>query len=239
MRVLTVIDGPLVCKIRIVWGTHCTHVYTNVQQRVYCTFLFIHYLLNTVMRKDSLNTLLTRRSVVARDLCEPGPSQDELAQILRVAHRVPDHGKIGPWRFIVFQGPARQHFGDELAKIFVADNPDTTSKCLAFEADRLSRAPVVIAVISSPQEHKVPKWEQELSCGAACQNMLNAAACLGYGAQWLTEWYAYHASVNQLLGLAESERVAGFVYLGSYNDAPSERKRPDLDERVSYWAQES
>lgn len=187
------------------------------------------------MSQDLISTLLRRRSVLARELSEPGPNPSEIENILKAAHRVPDHGKIGPWRFVLFEGDARRTFGEELAKIFLADNPDTTSKCLEFESERLTRAPLVIAVISAPQEHKVPEWEQILSCGAACQNVLNAAVSLGYGAQWLTEWYAYHDAVNALLGLSDNERVAGFIYIGSFNEAPNERNRPSLSDRVIHW----
>ncbi len=189
------------------------------------------------MSQDPLNSLLTRRSVLARELAEPGPNADELDNILKAAHRVPDHGKIGPWRFLLFQGDSRGAFGSELARIFLSDNPDTTSKCLDFERDRFNRAPLVITVVSAPIEHKVPEWEQVLSCGAVCQNILNAATSLGYGAQWLTEWYAYHNEVNQVLGLKENERVAGFIYIGSYRERPNERNRPSLSERISEWTQ--
>lgn len=189
------------------------------------------------MTNDTLNTLLTRRSVVARDLSAPGPSPEERDQILAAGHRVPDHGKLGPWRFIVFEGAARDAFGDRLAEIFMNDNPEAGEKNREIERTRFTRAPLVIAVISAPVEHKVPQWEQELSCGAVCQNMLLAANAMGYGAQWLTEWYAYHADVNALLGLKKDERVAGFIYVGTKKEQPCERKRPSLDERISFWGE--
>lgn len=182
------------------------------------------------------DALLSRRSVVARDLCEPGPNQDELDTILKCAHRVPDHGKIGPWRFIIFQDEARLAFGQELEKIFADENPDATDKVLEFEKERFMRAPLVIGVIYSPHEHpKVPEWEQQLSTGAVCQNILNAAHFLGYSAQWLTEWYAFNDNVNGILGLHPQEHVAGFIYIGSTKEKPSERNRPDLAERINYW----
>jgi len=187
------------------------------------------------MTQSPIEALLTRRSVLARDLTEPGPNPQQIEQILAVAHRVPDHGKIGPWRFVLFQGQARVDFGQHLAKFFLQDNPDTTSKCIQFEQERLLRAPLIISVISSPAEHKVPEWEQVLSCGAACQNILHAAQALGFGAQWLTEWYAYHDKINALLSLSENEKIAGFIYIGSVEQAPNERQRPPLDERVHYW----
>ena len=187
------------------------------------------------MNNETLNALLTRRSVVARDLSSPGPSAEERDQILAAGHRVPDHGKLGPWRFIVFEGESRETFGEHLATIFMADNPDAGEKNREIEKTRFTRAPLVIAVISAPVEHKVPQWQQELSCGAVCQNMLLAADALGYGAQWITEWYAYHPSVNTVLGLQKNERVAGFIYVGAKTAQPGERVRPALDERVLYW----
>ena len=185
---------------------------------------------------EVLNTLLTRRSVLAKEMVAPGPSTEQIDQILAAAHRVPDHGKIGPWRFIVFTGEAREQFSQVLGEIFAAENPDAAEAVTGFEKQRLTRAPVVIAVISAPNvEHKVPVWEQELSAGAACQNILLAASALGFGAQWLSEWYAYNDSVNQELELASTERVAGFIYIGSHDKAPKERIRPSLEERIQYW----
>ena len=183
-----------------------------------------------------LTALHTRRSVLANTMCEPGPNAEQIADILKAAHRVPDHGKIGPWRFIVFQGEQRTHFGQLLSKRFAEREPATTDKLLGFEAFRFLRAPVVIGVTSNPdRNHKVPVWEQELSAGAACQNILLAAQALGFSAQWLTEWYAFDGHINAQLGLNEGERVAGFIYIGTASEAPSERVRPELNERVVYW----
>lgn len=184
-----------------------------------------------------IENLLTRRSVAANDLCEPGPSDEQLQQILAVAHRVPDHGKIGPWRFVVFKGDARQDFSNKLGEIFARENPEASDKLTQFESERIIRAPLVIAVIASPvvDHPKVPQWEQLLSVGAACQNILVAALALGFGAQWLTEWYSYNEKVNVLLKLKPHEKIAGFIYIGSYREKPSERPRPALEERLSYW----
>ena len=116
-----------------------------------------------------LDLLLQRRSVVAKDMSAPGPTPEQLELLLRAAHRVPDHGKLGPWRFVVFQGDARGDFSRKLAEIYHQDHPDTTDKLLAFQADTLNRAPLVIAVISTASAHaKIPEWEQVLSAGAAC-----------------------------------------------------------------------
>jgi nitroreductase len=185
---------------------------------------------------SALELLVTRRSVSAKDMKEPGPTASQLQQILEAAHRVPDHGKLGPWRFIVFQGEAQAQFGEELARIHLKEYPDISSKCLAVEENRLTRAPLVIAVVANIMDHhKIPEWEQQLSAGACCQNLLLAAHAQGYGAQWLTEWYAYHPDVARLLQLAPTERIAGFMFIGSYDSAPSERVRPPLEDRVTYW----
>lgn len=183
-----------------------------------------------------IERILNRRSVKAADLCEPGPSESELDSILRAAHRVPDHGKLGPWRFIIFRGEARSRFGESLAEIFQAENPDSSKDSVLFEKQRFTRAPVIIGVVAKITKHpKIPTWEQELSVGACCQNILTAAHALDYGAQWLTEWYSYSDSVAETLSLTTGEKLAGFIYLGSYKDKPSERKRPELEERIHYW----
>ncbi len=183
----------------------------------------------------ALQALLSRRSVLANNMIEPGPSAEEVSTILRAAHRVPDHGKIGPWRFIIFKGDARAAFSNVLKARTQEIDPGASEKLLKFEAERFLRAPLVIAVISSPIEHKVPAWEQVLSAGAACQNMLLASQALGYSAQWLTEWYAYDEKIRSHLKLNDSEKVAGFIYIGTAAEKPKERARPDLSERVSYW----
>lgn len=186
---------------------------------------------------DTLQLLLTRRSVKAIEMIEPGPSPDDLDRILEAAARVPDHGKLGPWRFVRFTGDARLAFGQVLVDAWRAAHPEDEDARVELERGRLVRGPAVVAVISSVlPEHKIPEWEQVLSAGAVCMNMLTAAHASGYVAQWLTEWYAYNASVGRALGLGANERVAGFIYMGSPLQAPKERVRPDLAERVSDWS---
>ncbi|WP_300543187.1 nitroreductase [Maricaulis sp.] len=183
---------------------------------------------------DTLTLLTRRRSTVALSLNEPGPSPAQLERLIGIASRVPDHGKLAPWRFIVFEGEARSRFGGILAKVFAAKTSGASEDQIAFEAGRFTRAPLVVAVISTVTEnHKIPEWEQVLSAGAACQNMLIAASAMGFGAQWLTEWYAYDADVKDVLGLKSGERVAGFVYVGSAADEPVERVRPKA--HVGRW----
>ncbi len=181
--------------------------------------------------RDVLDLLLTRRSTTAGAMTEPGPGEDELQIILRAGARVPDHRKLSPFRFLVFRGAARAKIGEVLAQCQREDYPHFPEERIAFEAARFERAPVVVAVISSPKKDPkdTPEWEQELASGAVCQNMLIAASGLGYAAQWLTEWYAYDRRVLDAMGLEPQEKIAGYIYLASAAEDPVERPRPDLD----------
>jgi nitroreductase len=175
---------------------------------------------------ETLELLTRRRSTAAIGLSDPGPTEEQIEHLLGIACRVPDHGKLAPWRFIVFDGDARTSFGNILGKIYSATTPDASAEQTRCEQERFTRAPLVIAVISSVLErHKVPVWEQELSAGAVCQNLLIAASAMGFAAQWLTEWYAYDPDVKDLMGLRSGERIAGFVYIGTATEPPVERKR--------------
>ena len=180
--------------------------------------------------------LLKRRSIVVRNMAEPGPTDDDLEKILRAGMRVPDHGRLTPWRFMVIRGDARDKMGMVLGEAFRKENPDCIDEQVEIEEERFSRAPMVIAVISRTQpEHKIPEWEQILSSGAACQNMLTAALGMGYAAQWITEWCAYNDDVKAALGLEQSDRVAGFLYLGTRTEEPTDRQRPEYGDIVSEW----
>jgi nitroreductase len=188
------------------------------------------------MSNPILNHLLTRRSVSANALSEPGPSEEDLAKILAAAARVPDHKKLVPWRFVLFRGEAREAFGKVLAQVCGAEEPGASAFRLETEAKRFLRAPLVIAVISRVTKNPAaPEWEQILSAGAACQNLIVAASALGFGAQWITEWYAYSEGVRKALHLSDGERVAGFVYIGTPKEKPDERERPALADIVSSW----
>ena len=185
---------------------------------------------------EIIDFLLTRRSVTARNMTEPGPSAEQLDMILRAAVRVPDHGKLGPWRFIILKGDARAEFGEVLGAAYQKENPDAFDELIEVEKERFQRAPVIVAVTSRiTPEHKIPEWEQTLSSGAACMNMLNAAHALGFAAQWITEWPAYNPDVAQALGVGEHERIAGFVYIGTAAEPPSERTRPEIGDIVTEW----
>jgi nitroreductase len=186
---------------------------------------------------DALQLLKTRRSVKPMELGGPAPSNSELDILLTVAARVPDHGKLAPWRFIVFEGRAREKAGDVIADIFRADHPDATPDQIAFERNRLARAPLVIGVVSRAGPHvKIPEWEQQLSAGAAAMNLVHATYALGYAASWITEWYAYDRRVLDALGLAPHERMAGFVHIGRAAKPPEDRDRPKLSDIVSHYS---
>ena len=181
---------------------------------------------------DAIDLLLTRRSGSAKAMKAPGPSKRQLEQILQAGARAPDHGKLFPWRFIVFEGKGRDRAGDILAGVMQAEGE--RAKQIEEERGRFLRAPLVIGVISSARElHKIPVWEQELSAGAVCQNILIAATALGFVGNWLTEWYAFHPAVKQQLGLKPGERVAGFIYIGTAKDELEERPRPEIDTIVT------
>jgi nitroreductase len=182
----------------------------------------------------AISLLLTRRSGSAKAMGEPGPSKKQLDMILAAAGRTPDHGKLFPWRFIVFQGKGRERIGDILADVL--EKEEERPKQIEEERGRFLRAPVVIGVISAAREmHKIPVWEQELSAGAVCQNVLIAAHALGFVGNWVTEWYAYHPKVKEKLGLKSGERVAGFIYIGTAAVPLEERPRPDMEQIVSYF----
>lgn len=184
----------------------------------------------------ALDLLLTRRSVPPAGLEPPGPDDGALRTILVAATRVPDHGKLTPWKLILFRGTAREDFGSILADAFQAANPDARPEQIAFEKGRLLRAPLVIAVVSAPRPHdKIPEWEQRLSAAAVCFNLLHAAQASGFGASWITEWYAYDDTVRAALKLVPEERIAGFVYIGTAKMRPPERPRPELGDVVYEW----
>jgi len=183
---------------------------------------------------DALEVLKTRRSVKPIELTGPGPAAAELDTLLTVASRVPDHGKLTPWRFIVFDGDARLKAGNAIEAAFKADHPDATADQIAFERNRLARAPLVVAVVSRAAPHlKIPEWEQVLSAGAAAMNLVTAAHALGFAANWITEWYAYDRRVLDALGLAPNEKIAGFVHIGRPAKPPEDRPRPPLTDIVT------
>lgn len=182
-----------------------------------------------------IDYLTVRRSIPAFQMREPGPARQEVEEILRLAMRVPDHGKIAPWRFVVYAGDIRATIGESLLKMALERDPNLSDEMIAVERARFTRAPVVIGVISTAGPHvKVPEWEQVMSAGALCLNVIFAANAKGYVANWLTEWYAFDARAYPLLGVAAGEKVAGFIHIGSTDFPAVERPRPELSEKVTW-----
>ncbi len=181
--------------------------------------------------------LTSRRTIPAAQLAGPGPDADTLKAMLTVAARVPDHGKLAPWRFILFPAEARAEAVAGLVRIAETHSDESERQRRIAKAKGFADAPLVVAVVSraDPEHPKIPLWEQELSAGAVCLNLLHAAAAHGFSAQWLTGWYAYDPEAMRLLGLKEGERVAGFLHIGTPQMPPTERDRPDLDRLVTTW----
>ncbi|MGY4362909.1 nitroreductase [Bradyrhizobium sp. i1.3.1] len=185
---------------------------------------------------DAIELLKTRRSVKPREMTGPGPSLAELETILTIGARVPDHGKLSPWRFIIFEGEARTRAGEVIARVFARKNPDAPKANIELEGRRLTDAPLVIGVVSFTKWHlKVPAWEQELSAGASAMNIVTAATALGYGACWLTGWFAFDRDVLDGLGLKADEKLAGLVHIGKPTKQTEDRSRPALSEIVTWY----
>lgn len=184
-----------------------------------------------------LRHLTTRRSAKIADLKAPGPTTAELEQILTVAARVPDHKRVTPWRFVVFEGEARAAFGDVLADVVVRESAEAPSPVrLETERKRLLQAPLVVALIFRHiPTPGAPELEQLMSCGAAGMNLVHAAHALGYGANWVTGWAAFSPGVHEALKLAAHEKIAGFIYIGTPGLPQEERPRPGLGDVVSRW----
>lgn len=185
---------------------------------------------------SALKTYLeTRRSIPAFQMGEPGPSTDEIVEMLKLASRVPDHGKLAPWRFIVYRGDERERVSRELSEIAIASNPGISDEMRKVEQTRFTRAPLVVGVVSRAAPHvKIPVWEQQLSAGAVCLNLIMAANALGYASNWITEWYAFDKAANAILGIGEEEQVAGFIHIGTPQVPPTERARPELSDIVTF-----
>ena len=189
---------------------------------------------------DALDLLKTRKSISASFLGLPAPSDDQVREILTIAARVPDHGKLTPWRFVVFAHGAGSRASEALAQLFVRKNPDADPKVVEEERKRLGRAPLVIAVVCKPVPHpKVPEWEQMMSAGLAAFNIVLAAHALGYAAQWTTGWIATDPDAGRVLGLLPGERFVAFVHIGTPTTAITDRPRPTLADSVSYWSPRS
>ena len=186
--------------------------------------------------RSALNLLTTRRSASVKAMGEPGPTEAQLLEILQIAVRVPDHGKLAPWRFLLFEGEARAAFGNRLAERWKALHLDPSAETLEFWRRFFMRAPVVLALISRAAQHpKIPEWEQILSAGAVGENILLAATALGLACQWNTDWPVYDEAIHRVLGLEAHERIAGFFYLGTSTQPLEDRPRPDPQSLLRRW----
>jgi len=182
---------------------------------------------------ETLALLARRRSTKVGHITAPGPSSAEIDALIGLASRVPDHGKLGPWRFVVIDGEARARAGEKLAQV-IAGDAGVDEMRLNAARNLLMRAPVCVMVVSSPVESiKVPEWEQQLSAAAACFALLLSAHAMGYAGCWLTEWPTFDERARTALGLAGHERIAGFVYLGTAREPATERVRADVRSRIS------
>ena len=186
---------------------------------------------------DTLRLLALRRSTPVKVLTEPGPSAEDLDAILRVGMRVPDHRKLEPWRVLIIEGEARVKLGEIFAAARRLRDPDVSDDKLAEEMQLPLRAPVILCVISSPvhDPKKTPIWEQQLSAGALCQNILIASQAMGWAGVWITEDAAYDSHVHAALGMSGHEQIAGFIYLGTAKDQPVERQRPTVSNKATRW----
>jgi len=192
---------------------------------------------NATARIMSLDFLNARRSTPSRALGEPGPSPAQLDELIAAAIRVPDHGKLTPWRLLLIRGDTRQKLGEALAQIHQRKEPGIADAQLIKDRERYTFAPVIIAVIAriDAAHPKIPAQEQLLSAGCVAYNLLLGAQALGFGAQWLTGWAAYDADAAALLGLGSGERVIAFVHIGTSREAMPERARPKVSDIVEEW----
>ncbi len=189
-------------------------------------------------RDDSIVDFLNRRkSAPIAELSEPAPGDEDIRTMLTIASRVPDHGKLAPWRFILYRGDAWHRIGEKLAELAERQQGELTDVARMKERERFSRAPLVIGVVNTPKAHpKIPDWEKYLSGAAAAMNLLLAANALGYGANWITNWYSDEPEGRRILGLSPDERVVGFIHIGSFSGDIAERPRPALDDLISEYA---
>lgn len=180
--------------------------------------------------------LLTRRSVGQAFLAEPGPSPDELQTLLTIATRVPDHGKLAPWRLVIFTGEARAAAGERLAEIAKRKRPELDEAGLEIERRQFLPAPLVIGVLSTARPHvKIPEFEQLLSAGNVAFNLVHGAHALGYGANWITRWFTFDPEATAMLGAKDGERFVGFVHIGTASTTIEDRPRPHLPDFVTHW----
>ena len=189
------------------------------------------------MTDSVLDFLRARHSTPALQLGRPGPDSTQLAQLLEVAVRVPDHGKLAPWRLLLLQGADKNRFGERLAELHASIDPETPPKKLEKDRERFRASPLVVAVIARVEDNhpKVPPQEQLLSAGCVAYNLLLGSQSLGFGAQWLTGWSCYEPQAAALLGLAGNERLIAYIHIGTAVEAVPDRERPSPADVVSEW----
>jgi nitroreductase len=181
--------------------------------------------------------LKSRKSASAKAMTGPGPTDAQLAEILEIAVRVPDHGKLTPWRFILFAGDARAKVGEGFAAVWAKLHPEHGPDSLVFQSGLFMRAPMVLAVVSTAASHsKIPLWEQQLSSAAVCYNIVLAATAMGFAAQWQTDWVAYDAAAKAAMGVLDAEQVAGLIYIGTSSVELEDRPRPDASALLTHWS---
>jgi nitroreductase len=180
---------------------------------------------------EVLRFLARRRSSSAVTLSQPGPTPETVEQLLRLAARSPDHGKLAPWRFIVLETEPKTRFAARLEALAKGRGDEVQAAKLA----KLKIPPLAIVVVSRTTPGAIPEWEQVLSAGAVATTLLHAATAMGFGANWITDWYSYDPEARAILGLTPEEKVAGFVLIGTAAGPPLERERPDLGPLVSHW----
>lgn len=189
------------------------------------------------MTSSTIDFLLNRKSAPIAELRGPGPTQEEIRTLLTIASRVPDHGRLAPWRFILYRGDARADVGRQLADLAEKREGPLTDARREQELTRFSRAPLVVGIVHIPRDNpKIPQWEMHLSGGAAAMNLIIAANAMGYGTNWITNWYSDIDEGRAILGLEPNERVIGFVHIGNFDGEAFERPRPDLDAIVSDYS---
>jgi nitroreductase len=182
-----------------------------------------------------LSLLGTRRSGRVREMVGPGPTSEQLKQMLVIASRTPDHGKLVPWRFVIVEEAQRLEFAQLLHRALNDNHPDATAAHHDKADDFAGGGEALVVLISAPvEDHKIPVWEQQLSCGSVAMNLLHAAHALGFVGSWLSGWAAYDPTVRRAFCLG-NERIAGFFFFGSPGVPLAERPRPELSAVVRRW----
>lgn len=202
--------------------------------------LVAHRLSSAMTKLNETTSLLaflkSRKSASAKAMTGPGPSSDQLAAILEIAVRVPDHGKLSPWRFILFEGDARAKVGEGFAEVWAAQNPNHGQESSNFQRGLFMRAPLVLAVVSTAAAHgKIPIWEQQMSAAAVCYNAVMAATALGFDAQWQSDWVVYDEAAKTVMGVNAAEKIAGLIYIGHSSVQLEDRPRPDALALLTRW----